>query len=68
MHANQRMDFYQQRQRCGRVLLMPVPIAAFLFGVLCDFLPCPRPVIRIGFFQNYVGELIAKSSKASFVI
>jgi len=38
------------------------------FGVLCDFLPCPRPVVRIGFFQNYIGELIAKSSKASFVI
>jgi len=68
VHANQRVDFYQQRERCGRVLLMPVAVAAFLFGVLCDLLLCPRPVIRIGFFKNYIGELIAKSSKASFVI
>jgi hypothetical protein len=29
---------------------------------------CPRPVVRIGFFQNYIGELIAKSGKAGFVI
>jgi hypothetical protein len=61
------MHLNQQRQRCSRVLLIPVAVAAFVFGQFARFLPAPGQLSGSA-SSSTTSEFIAQRGKACFVI